>query len=253
MKLKIIVTLFILSLLSSCSTKKNLIYLQGEEITKTTNTNYTPLFKVDDLLSIVVFGADEISVKPFNLPNLASTSNRGYTIGAPSTIGYLVDENGNIEFPILGQIKLSGLTRVQASEFLKEKLKAYISNPIINIQILNFKVTVLGEVKNPGTFSIPNERITLFEAIGLAGDLNITGVRKNVLVIREENGVKKEYRVDLNSKEALTSPVYYLNQNDLVYVEPNQARANSSLISSASGVFISVASLLITMINVLTK
>jgi polysaccharide export outer membrane protein len=230
-----------------------LIYLQGEEITKTEFKSYTPFFKIDDFLNITVFGSDENSVKPFNLPNISSPSNRGYSIGAPSSIGYLIDENGNIEFPILGKIKLAGLTRIQATELLKEKLKVYISNPIVNIQILNFKITVLGEVKNPGTFTIPNERITLFEAIGLAGDLNITGVRKNVLVIREENGVKKEYRVNLNSKTALNSPVYYLNQNDLVYVEPNQAKSNSALISSASGVFISVASLLITMINVLTK
>ena len=135
----------------------------------------------------------------------------------------------------------------------KLKLKDYINNPIINIQIQNFKITVLGEVRSPGTFNIPNERITFLEAIGLAGDLTINAVRKNIKVIRDEGGVKNEYSIDLTSKNVLKSPVYYLNQNDIIYIQPNQARVNSSNVSSSAGIFLSIASLLITTINAITR
>ena len=241
--------------LYSCASRKNLVYFQeSTEATGTVLTNsYTPKFKPDDFLFIVVYGADDNSVKPFNLPLSNNVTNRGYSVGAPANQGFLINEKGEIDFPILGTIKIGGLDRSQAIELLKEKIKPYINNPIINIQIQNFKITVLGEVRNPGTFTIPNERITLLEAIGLAGDLNITGVRNNVLVIREENGQKKEFKIDLTTKEVFNSPAYYLNQNDVVYVQPNQAKANSSIISAASSVFISSATLLITMINILTK
>ena len=247
--------LLISLLIFSCASRKKLVYFQNstDPISTVSNNSYSPKFKPDDFLYIVVYGADDNSTKPFNLPPSLNSSNRGYSIGAPANQGFLINEKGEIDFPILGTIKIGGLERSQAIELLKEKIKPYINNPIINIQIQNFKVTVLGEVKNPGTFTIPNERITLLEAIGLAGDLNITGVRNNILVIREENGQKKEYKIDLTTKEIFNSPVYYLNQNDVVYIQPNQARANSSLISAASSVFISTASLLITMINILTK
>lgn len=249
-----ILFLTIFFILSSCASRKKLIYFQDvtNNSISSTITTYSPRFKPDDFLSIVVYGADENSIKPFNLPPANSPNNRGYSSGAPASQGFLINENGEIDFPVIGVVKIGGLERKQAIELLKEKIKPYINNPIINIQILNFKITVLGEVRNPGSFTIPNERITLLEAIGLAGDLNITGVRNNVIVIREENGQKKEYKIDLRTKEVFNSPVYYLNQNDVVYVEPNQAKSNSSLISAASSVFISTASLLITMINVLT-
>ncbi len=242
-------------LLTSCASRKKLVYFQDstDQAGTVSANSYSPKFKPDDFLFIVVYGADDNSTKPFNLPLSNNSTNRGYSIGAPANQGFLINEKGEIDFPILGTIKIGGLERSQAIELLKEKIKPYINNPIINIQIQNFKITVLGEVRNPGTFTIPNERITLLEAIGLAGDLNITGVRNNVLVIREENGQKKEFKIDLTTKEVFNSPVYYLNQNDLVYIQPNQAKSNSSLISAASGIFISTASLLITMINILTK
>ena len=136
---------------------------------------------------------------------------------------------------------------------LKDKLKDYLQNPVISIQIQNFRVTILGEVRNPGTFTIPNEKISIIEALGLAGDLTINAVRKNVKVIREENNIKKEYLIDLTKKDFILSPVFYLNQNDIVYIEPNRAKINSSMVSSAAGVFISIATLLVTTINTISK
>ena len=136
-------------------------------------------------------------------------------LGLASSTAYLIDSLGNITLPILGDIHLGGLNRMEATELLTENLKDYLKNPTVQISILNFKVTVLGDVNSPGTFKIPNERITILEAIGLAGDLHITGNRKNVVVIRNEEGGEKSYRIDLTSNNLFTSPVYFLNQNDI--------------------------------------
>src|SRR5690606_16890226 len=166
---------------------------------------------------------------------------------------YSIDVNGEIDFPKLGKIKLGGKTRTQAMELLRNEVSKYILDPGISMEVRNFRVTVLGEVKTPGSFPINNDRITLLEAIGLAGDLTINGVRNNVLVIREQNGQKEEYRVDLTKKDALNSPVYYLAQNDVIYVEPNGARIQSSKYTQNTTIFVSVASVLITVISVLTR
>ena len=243
----------IISFLFSCASKKNLIYLQGPEITENKQFFYNVILKKDDFLSISIYGVDENSSKLFNVPQIATSLNKGYTNGTASVQGYLIDSNGEIDFPIIGKIKLGGLQRNEAIELLKEKLKDYLKDPVINIQIQNFKVTVLGEVRAPGTFNIPNERITILEAIGLAGDLTINAVRKNIKIIRDENGMKKEYIIDITSKSFLNSPLYHLNQNDIIYVTPNQAKINSSNVSSSAGIFISISSLLITTLNAITK
>ncbi len=246
--------LFVLSallsiLFPSCTSKKNLVYFQGGIGGSGTNDSYTPVIKPDDLLSIIVMGLDLAAVQPFNIPPSSSAQiSGGYMQGAPTPPGYLVDPQGFIDFPVVGKIRLGGLSRSAAIDTLKKQLRPYLTNPTVLMKILNFKVTVLGEVKNPGTFTIPNERVTLPEALGIAGDLQITGVRKNVLVIREVDGKKTETRVDLTSKDLFSSPVYYLNQNDLVYVEPNRARINSSVVNTSNvSLVVSVISLLVTM------
>lgn len=253
---KILISLLFLFFLS-CTSKKKIIYFQGQTSSQTSDlsANFNPVLKTDDLLGISVTGLDIDAAKPFNPPQITTlNTNLGYLTGAPSLQGYLIDKNGEIEFPVIGKIKLSGLERTAAVELIKGKLKDYITNPIVNIRILNFKITVLGEVKNPGTFTIPNERISLPEAIGLAGDLAITGVRKNVLVIRDIDGKKTEYRVNLTSKELFSSPVYYLNQNDIVYIEPNRAKINSSVINpSNAGIVISAVSLIVSVMVLLTR
>ncbi len=244
--------------LNSCKTKEKLVYFHKtiSDTTAASYTNYTPIFKSDDFLSIIVTGEEPDAVTPFNLPTagIPQTVNNGYTMGNPAPYGYLIDANGMVIMPFIGEIKLGGLSRMEAIQLIQSKLSEYLKNPVVQIQILNYKVTVLGDVRAPGTYKIPNERITLLEAIGLAGDLKMTGQRTNVLVIRDINGRKAEYRIDLTSKDLFNSPVYYLSQNDVVYVEPNvTARTESTIWRTTGPIFISLTSLIVTTITLLTR
>jgi len=166
---------------------------------------------------------------------------------------YTVNENGNISFPILGEVHLAGLTRTEAIEKLRSDLGEYIKDPGVNINFNNFRISVLGEVARPGSFIMPTERVTVLEALGMAGDLTIRGVRENVLLIREIDGQKTMHRLDLTQQKTLNSPYYYLVQNDVIYVEPNKAQINNSKLGSNTNVIISIAGLLITVISVLTR
>ncbi len=243
---------------SSCNTHKKLVYFQ-EEIpanSEVNTSNYTPTFKTDDLLSIIITGDDPLSAVPFNLTytGQASGISSGYTTGNTERTGYLIDEKGTINMPVIGRLSLKGLTRSEATDLIEQEMVKYIENPIVNIQILNFKVSILGDVKKPGTYKIPNERITLLEAIGLSGDLNITGNRKNVLIIRDNDGEKKEIRVDLTTADLFSSEAFYLQQNDVVYVEPNNAkRSSSTMWKTTGGIFISLTALVITTVTLIVK
>ena len=166
---------------------------------------------------------------------------------------YTVDKDGFIDFPMVGRIKLIGLSIIEASELIKEKLKSYITDPKVNVQILNFKVSVLGDVQNPGTFFISNDRISILEVIALAGDLQATAKRNNLLLVRLENGIYKEFRINLNKKDFVKSDVFYLQQNDIIYVEANQAKINSSKVSSSWSIAVTVASLVITTLNLISR
>ncbi|MFY9243731.1 MAG: polysaccharide biosynthesis/export family protein [Polaribacter sp.] len=248
----------ILLFFASCVSKKDIIYFQNDEIDQSKVSNsYKTIIKPDDVLQITITALDVEAVRPFNLAAVTYSTSSNSAIGVAQQQTYLVDTNGEIDFPVLGKLKIGGLTRDELIDFLKEKLEPdYILNPNINVRIANYKVTVLGDVARPGSYPIPNERITILEAIGLAGDLNLSGQRNNVMVHREEEGKKVQYQVDLLSKEIFTSPVYYLQQNDVVYVEPNYAKiqsasanSNTSLIISISGVIIS----LLTAISLLTR
>jgi polysaccharide export outer membrane protein len=232
----------------SCKTQKKTIYFQDSaQIQGTNNANFEPKIKISDLLSITVLGIEPDAVRPFNIPNLGSAAVGGYTQGAPSSPGYVVYTEGNIDFPVIGKIKVAGFNRSEVISLIKSKLELYIQNPTVLLKIVNYKITVIGDVKNPGTFTIPNERVTIFEAIGIAGDLLITGKRNNVKVIRDTDGVKKEFIVDLTSAKVFDSQVYYLQQNDLIYVEPNRSKVNSSLINSSNvGLILSGISVLLT-------
>jgi len=230
------ISIFLLLLLTiiSCKTPTDIVYFQNtSDLEKISSDNsFTPTFKVDDVVSILVSATDMDAARPFNL--------LGASIGSLETAGgdgnsnagseptYLIDEQGNIEFPVLGKLKLAGLTRIEVKEMLKEKLTVYIKDPIVNVRLKNFKITVIGEVGAPGSFTIPNERITVIEALGLAGDLEIKGKRTNITVIREKDGENTYHKLDLTSKEIFKSPVYYLAQNDVLYVEPNTSRINES-------------------------
>jgi len=254
-----ILTVLLISI-TSCKTREKLVYFQngvsGSDSSAVNTSNYTPTLKKDDLLSVVVTADSPEATITFNLPASAGAvaANSGYTTGNPERMGYLIDENGVINMHYIGEVEVGGLSRSEAISLIENKLSIYMTHPIVNIQILNYKITVLGDVVRPGTFKVPNERITLLEAVGLAGDLKITGNRKNVLVIRDNAGIKTEYRIDLTSSDLFSSSVYYLEQNDMVYIEPNgTARSRSSLLVTTSGIFISLTSLILTTISIITK
>ena len=252
---RIIPVIFLLIMgLSSCVSKKNITYFQFDEIEQSKVSNkFETVFKPDDLLQITISSDDVEATLPFNLPAV-TFGTTGSATGTPKQQTYLIDSKGEIDFPILGKLKLGGLSRESALELLKNKLSPdYVKSPTINIKIANFKVTVYGDVKKPGTYTIPNERVSILDAIGLAGDLNISGRRDNIMVIREENNKKVQYRVNLLSNKSLTSPVFYLQQNDVVYVEHNKARIQSASSNSNTSLFISVTGLIITIVSLLTR
>ena len=229
--------------LASCASKKDVVYFQnaGDYETLVSDNSHTNKFKIDDVLSIHVSTLDPQASLPFNLFKGAEEGG----IRAEQ-VDYIIDKNGEIDFPVLGAVKLVGLSPEEAKTLLKDRLSAYLKDPIINIRLKNFTVTVLGEVNRPGTYPVNGEQITVLEALGLANDLTIKGMRRNVMVIRDFNGTKVYTRIDLTKKESLNSPVYYLTQNDIVYVEPNESAINASAFDSRVSVWVSVASLLIT-------
>ena len=233
--------------ITSCASRKNIVYFQGEAELNTVYENNVPKIRPYDMLTIMVSAADMKATEPFNQTSVYQLS--GGTEGFKNT--YTVAEDGSIDFPVIGKVQLGGLTRNESILVLKNLLDPYIVNPGVNIHFTNFKISVIGEVASPGTFTLPNERVTILEAIALAGDLTIQGKRNNVMVIRESEGIKETYTVDLTSKEILDSPVYYLSQNDVVYVEPNKSKMQSSVFNYS--LIISVAGIIISVISVLSK
>ncbi|AOW20088.1 polysaccharide biosynthesis/export family protein [Urechidicola croceus] len=243
-----IVILSVVTLLSSCGTQEDIVYFQNIKNNQNSSraTSYTPTLNPDDLIKIHVLAFDMQAVGPFNGQGITGS------VSGEGSKSYLIDQNGNIEFPVLGNIKLAGLTRLEATELLKKKIAEYVKEPIVNISIENFKITVLGEVKNPGTFRIDNERITILEALGLAGDLTIYGERKDILVVRESDGKRINTRVDLTTDEVFQSPVFYLAQNDVIYIKPSESKIKQSkppsdfktIILPVIGVLLSAATLI---------
>lgn len=243
----------LLSLFSSCASRKDLVYFQPDSTQLNTSFELnSPKLQPGDILAISVTADDLRATQPFNQISPYNSSGTLQSTN-PFIPTYAIDVNGDIDFPKIGKVKLGGKTRTQAMDYLKSEVSRYIINPGISMEIRNFRVTVLGEVKTPGTYSVNNDRITILEALGMAGDLTINGVRNNVMVVREQNGKKEEYRVDLTKRDVLNSPVYYLSQNDVIYVEPNGAKIQSSKYTQNTSIFVSVASVLITVISVLTR
>lgn len=257
MKIKYLLLTAIASvLLSACGAQKDVIYLQDIQFAKNQNIekDYQVTIHKDDLLGITVNSKDPELALPFNMP-LVSYQIGAAGVGQQRLVGYLVDQQGNIDFPILGQLHVAGLSRQQVVELIKSKLidEDYIKDPIVTVQMLNFKVSVMGEVNRPGTFDITGDRITLLEALSRAGDLSIYGNRTRVAVIREENGKRQIIFHDLRSSDIFDSPCYYLQQNDIVYVEPNKARTGQSRVNSnnSAGVWLSAVSVLATVASLM--
>ncbi len=242
-------TLFIVT---SCGSRQEIAYFQNQEELNTNFSQYIPKIQPNDQLAILISGSDPTAVAPFNQVSTIQT-NASTNLISPYSPTYTVNENGSINMPIIGDIKIGGLTRSEAVNTLKEKLSKYIVNPGVNVNFVNFRISVLGEVARPGSFVVPNERITILDALGMAGDLTIKGKRENVTVIREINGQKERYNVDLTSSSTLNSPVYYLAQNDVIYVEPNSAQVAASKFTPNYSLWISMAGVVISVISVLTR
>ncbi|WP_299519402.1 polysaccharide biosynthesis/export family protein, partial [uncultured Flavobacterium sp.] len=235
----------------SCASKKKMIYLQGIEESSTTEiVRYEPKIQLDDLIYINVSSESIEAAAPFNLRGNAEQVVGGNAVQFSS---YLVDNQGEINLPIIGIIKAAGLTKTELHDLLKIKLEEYLKDPILVVRVINFKVTVMGEVKNPGNFPINSDRLTIMEALAQAGDLTPVANRENVLVVREESGIKSYYRVNLTDSELLKSPIYYLKQNDLIIVEPRFTKPESSVIGANLPLTLSVISLLLTLTILATR
>lgn len=239
----------VLLFLSSCVSREKIVYLQEKEgVSINENIHvFEPTLQIGDILNINVSTIDSESSVPFNLYETASLSN-------PKPLTYLVNADGKINFPVLGDIKVAGFTTKEVTKELTNKLKeGYLKNPIVNLRLKNFKITVMGAVKNPGTFIVDNERISIVEAIGRAGDLDIKGKRNDIKLIREKDGERKIVTIDLTSQELFDSPYYYLSQNDIIIVEPNQSQRNSSIVGANTSIIFSAIASIISIIALIIR
>lgn len=246
-----------LLVVSSCVSRQEIAYLQDlHQLEDAIEASKEAVrIQPNDLLQITVSAANIEAVQPFNLP-ITSAPRLGdqQTItGNMQLQAYLVDSDGNIEFPVLGTTHVAGKTRQELIRYLKNEISAYVQDPIVNINLTNFQITVLGEVNQPGTFNVPDERISLSKAIGMAGDLTIYGRRDNVMILRETGETMEYGLVDLRSSDYLESPYYYLQQNDVVVVEPNKAQMQGAAYNRNAAVYVSLASVIISVISVLIR
>jgi len=239
--------------LASCGTPQNVVYLSNIDTAKYTQIPKAafqqPLIITDDVLSISIQTQDVTDPSTFN-----QTSSKSGGDGAEDDSkisGFLVDQDGNVEIPIIGAVKVAGLTTDQTRQLIKVRASKYYKDPTVQVRFSNYKITVLGEVVKPASYKVPNEKITIFDAIALAGDLTIFGKRENVMLMRDNGDKKDIIRLNLNSSDVIASPYYYLKQNDVIYVEPSNARvsANNGAKVQALTIAISVVTLLITIIT----
>lgn len=249
--------------LTSCSSTKNVAYFQNSSTVNLDSSRvlYDARIMPKDILTITVSATDEDAALPFNMTVPTPLSQGGRSSYAQSLLqSYLVDNRGMIEFPKVGWIKVGGLTKSQAEEVIQQKIKPYMSateTPIVTVRMTNYKISVLGEVNRPGMYTVGNEKISILEALAQAGDLTIYGIRDNIKLIREDStGQKSIHVLNLNDAGLINSPYYYLQQNDIVYVEPNKVKAQNSSVGSmttlwfsATSILVSIASLVVNIVN----
>ena len=257
----VLVALTMLLVLGSCGSTKNVAYFQNADSISLAASRmlYEAKIMPKDELTITVITTDPKAAMPFNLSVSQTLGNSGQlSSGTGSLQGYLVDNSGNIEFPVVGTLHVGGLTKKQAEDLIKKKVKPYLAakeNPIVTVRMASYHVSVLGEVTKPGIISVPQEKMSILEALAQAGDLTIYGKRDNVLLIRQD-AEKHTYRMNLNDANIINSPFYYLQQNDIIYVEPNKVKAQNSAIGSSTtlwfsavGTLISIASLIVNILR----
>ena len=253
-------------LVSSCASTKDIVYFQNRLINQPEKIDKHAgiVIQPKDMLSISVSSRNPELVAMFNLSLVQYTPGTemgGAGGGQQRMLGYVVDNNGCIDFPVLGTLKVAGLTRWELAELIKTRLlkDGLLTDAVVTVEFMNFKVSVLGEVNNPDTYTIQGDKVTILQALSLAGDLTIYGMRENVSVIRERDGERTFYQVNLCDVNLFKSPAYYLQQNDVIYVEPSEERARQSTIDdknlrltsialSASSLLMSIASLIVGLI-----
>ena len=243
-------------LLTSCNTSKKILYFQDIEVNKSEVIKEARDITVQpkDQISIIVSSKDPQLAALFNLTKVQYRAGSSGAAGSNNNngeiSGYTLDDKGNIDFPVLGTLHIAGMTKSQIAALVKEKLiqENLVNDPVVTVEFMNLYFSVLGEVKTPGKYGISKDQITLLEAISMAGDLTIYGKRDAIFVIREENGERVTHWVDIRSQDIFNSPVYYLKQNDVVYVQPNKVRAGQSTINENNvksvSLWISIASFL---------
>lgn len=246
------------ALLGSCSSTKDVAYFQNSSSVNLSESRvlYDARIMPKDILTITVSATDDEAAAPFNMTVATSfNATSRSTYSQPLLQNYLVDNNGNIDFPKLGSIHLGGLTKSEAEKLICNGIKPYMSeaeNPIVTVRMANYKISVLGEVTRPGMYTVGNEKISILEALAQAGDLTIYGVRNNVKLIREDaSGEKAIHVLNLNDANLINSPYYYLQQNDIVYVEPNKVKAQNSSVGSMTTLWFSATSILISLTSLL--
>ncbi|WP_155800633.1 polysaccharide biosynthesis/export family protein [Pontibacter sp. BAB1700] len=238
MNLRRLIYLFFISFCTTfstaCVSTKDAVYFNniGSTEIRGRTESLEPVIQPNDLLSITISSLNPAASEVFNVSaiNSSRVANATATNTVSPVIGYLVDQEGNIQLPLLGKTKAAGMTKKDFQEGIRNQLiqRKLLIEPVVDIRYLNYKISVLGEVARPSVLTVPNEKITLLEALGLAGDLTIYASRNNVLLIREEEGNKKLVRIDLTTNELFTSPYYYLKSNDIIYVEPNKTKIQSA-------------------------
>ena len=269
MNLKRIFSFAILAImvaLTSCGTVKDIAYFQNKVVNQpeAIDKHAGIVIQPKDMLSIVVSSRNPELVAMFNLPVISYQAGSEIVSGAGKQrlMGYVVDNEGYIDFPVLGPIKVAGLTRWELSELIKNKLikDGLLTDAVVTVEFMNFKVSVIGEVNSPGTYTLTNDKVTILQAISLARDLTIFGQRENVCVIREREGERVIYEINLCDVSMFNSPAYYLQQNDVVYVQPSQVKARqsttddkalrmTSIFVSGGSLLVSVAALIVNLIN----
>ena len=247
-----------LMLLTGCGSYKKVPYLQDVDMVMT-NQDLLPMYDAKimpkDLLTITVNCSDPEAAAPFNLTvqTAYEASRNNQLIQSATLQQYLVNNDGTIDFPVLGALTIGGLTKGEAENLICEKLGEYLKEtPIVTVRMTNYKISVLGEVTRPGMFTISNEKVNIFEALALAGDLTIYGMRDNIKLIREDASGKREIvTLNLNKADILTSPYYYLQQNDILYVTPNKIKAKNSDIGQSTSVWFSGTSVFVSLVNII--
>lgn len=260
----LIVLSLVFILLSSCASKKKLDYLQNIEnvALQASMKNAKSTIQPNDQLVILVTAKDMDVVRPFNqnfssgqILQYSTASNNMPTQNQTSTSGptYIVDTQGNIEFPVIGKVNTENKTTEELRDILKKEISKYVLNPQVSVKNTNYKITVLGEVNRPGTYNIPEAQTTVLEVLGLAGDLTIYGNRDDILVLRNIDGTMTKERINLTKADFINSPYFYLKQNDVIIVSPNETKQKTSRLDPNTGIYISVASIVVTILALIFK